>query len=163
MKERKVCLLAALAVICSLSSGQLIKEDRGAFYKNCFTYSKTQKGSTSEVSLPAYEACEFTVATPTKGDLSLKLKVTYTGPVNAIMYDCPPKKYCSTSSVISANDYALQGTNQEQHYSTVLLSNLNSASTSKFSVTVIYQTASNGLGSAIGKMAVLVALLGLYL
>ena len=44
MKERKVCLLAALAVICSLSSGQIIREDRGAFYKNCLGYQTSQKG-----------------------------------------------------------------------------------------------------------------------
>ena len=110
MKERKVCLLAALAVICSLSSGHIIEEERGAFYKNCLGYQTSQKGETRQISLPAEEACEFSVATPTKGDLSLKLKVTYNSPVNAIMYDCPPKNSCSTSSVISAKDYDLKGT-----------------------------------------------------
>ena len=44
MKESKVCILAALAVLCSLSSGQLIVEERGAFYKNCLGYQTSQKG-----------------------------------------------------------------------------------------------------------------------
>ena len=44
MKESKVCMLAALAVLCSLSSGQLIKEERGAFYKNCMGYMSSEKG-----------------------------------------------------------------------------------------------------------------------
>ena len=46
-------MLAALAVLCSLSSGQIIKEQRGAFYQNCFAFQTSQKGSTQQVSLPA--------------------------------------------------------------------------------------------------------------
>ena len=149
---KAVLYLASLAVLFSSGQSQILKNDKGAFYLNCFAYQISQKGTTQVVSLPAYEACEFTVATPSRGDRSLQIEINFPAPLNAIRYDCPPQRFCTTEAVVTAKKYQLLGTQQESHFSTFLLSNLNSAKATQFQVNVMYESASSALSNTFYSM-----------